>query len=270
MCSTRSPCPPAPATDADLLLVGHGATAGGGGAPALAQHADRLRKRRLFHSVQAAALYGGTTPEAALQACRASRVYVVPMFMCAGNYVRRVVPQRLGLDRPEVAARLCYGEAIGTHPRLAAVVGARVDAARRAQGAAPSATTVVLVAHGSTREPASAAAARDCAACLAGRDGYAAIHVAFLDEPPHLDAVLPLAATPLTVVVGLFMEEGRHAGQDLRQLLGLTGTDMLRVRADGSRVVYTGAIGAAPGIGSLILERVAEAAATRLPGLRSA
>lgn len=240
----------------DLVLAGHGATRPANGAPPAVEHARRLAAGGLFASVRAGFLFGAPSLEAAVAAGTAPALVVVPFLMSDGVYARKAVPARAAASARRAVLRVAAP--VGTHPGLAGIVRDRAADRCRGLGVPSDRAAVVLVGHGSPRDPASAQATRACAARLAALGGFAEVRPALLDEPPSLrDALVDLAA-PLAVVIGFFADRGRHAEDDVRALLGLgAGEDTCRL-SGGRRVVYAGPIGAASAITELILDRVAE------------
>lgn len=261
MSTTRSPFPPAPATEspdrgrpgwarAALVLVGHGSRYNGGANPGLMAQAAALRARRLFAEVHAAALIGAPDPEAALAGLDSARVYLAPLLLCAGHSLRVDLPRILGLGGP-VTQRggqcfvLC--PPLGLMPGLTRLILDRAAEAARAQGLDPEAAALLLVGHGSPRNPASRRAAEWHAAGARAAAVFGEVVVALLDEPPFLETVLRRLARP-TIAVGLFADNNRHAGQDLPDAIARHAPVAVR---------YLGAIGEDSGIPDLVLDQVA-------------
>lgn len=257
MSSTRSPSRPAPATEretwrrAALVLVAHGA--GGGGNAALKRHVEALGRRRLFAEVTGAALAGGPDPDEALARLTPPEIYVVPFFMTDGTAVRDILPRRLGLDGPVTernGQRFVLSEPVGLNARLAELVVRRAQALASEHAIAPGETTLLLVGHGSTRNPASRQTTEAHAARARNEDVFATVAAAFLDEPPTLTETVAALQGP-AVAVGLFTEDGLHASQDIPPILA-------RRRP---AVPYLGAIGPDPEMADLIIDQVKAATA---------
>lgn len=217
----------------------------------------------LFAEVRAAFLKGAAPLEAALEGLKARRIYVVPNLMSGGAFARRVVPGRLGL-KGAVTRRggrlLLYCDPPGLNPGLARLVLARVGTLCRAASLDPGRLVLLLVGHGSSRDPASGGAVRAHARRLAAEGGFADVRVAFLDEAPRLAEVLAEGLEEPCVVVGMFAADGLHGERDVRRALANTG----RL---GEGLFYTGAIGGEPGFLDLILDEVRKA--ERRAGLRA-
>jgi len=247
---------------ATVVIVGHGATDEPQAAWSVVGHANALRAQGRFHGVIAGVLNGEPDAEAALGALDVPLVYLVPLFMSDGYFVRRLIPERLRLAGP-ITVRdgrtLCYCEPVGTHEGLADVIAARLRTACRSHGLALPRTAVVLAGHGSPRDPASAEATRSCAERLAESAEFASVGTAFLEEPPFIAEAAKANAGKPTIFVGFFAADGVHAERDLRHLLGLSPCQAARRRQSGHTLVYTGAIGPDPAVGNLIIERIREA-----------
>lgn len=242
--------PPAAWRQADLLIVGHGASQPPAAGFAVYAHARAIAERKIFASVQAGLLNGAPGLEEAFAACRSECIFAVPFFMSEGHAVREEIPRRLGPD-----PRLRFTEPVGTHPRVAEIIAAGAAELCRAEGADPAAAELILAGHGSTRDPASGAAARACA-CLI--QGFAAARAAFLEEPPLLvDMVAGLTASA-TVVAGYFADMGPHAAEDVPRVIGLEPGSRATTRPNGAHVLYAGAVGPAPAMAEIILARIAE------------
>ena len=269
MSITRSPSPPAPATrpgaraapdwaHAALVLVGHGSARDGGANAGLLAQAAGLRARRLFAEVRAAALNGAPAPAAALAGLDADRVYLAPLFMCEGTSLRVALPRAFGLAGPATwrgGREVVLCPPLGLMPGLSRLVLARAAAAARDRGLRPEDATLLLVGHGSPRDPASRRvtlwhAGNARAAAVFGR-----VEVASLDEPPWLETVLRHLRGP-AIAVGLFADNNRHAGDDLPAAIARHAT---------APVLSLGAIGADPGVLDLVPAQVAAAPARESP-----
>lgn len=243
--------------NAALLLVGHGSSKAAGAMTATEAHADRLRALGAFAQVGAGFLVGGRPVEAALDQLTAETIFIVPLFMSDGFFVRERVPERLALAGP-------LTERDGRHlhylppPALDDGFGDLV-VARCAETAAardPAALDVLVVGHGTVRDPASETLTRRHAARLTG---YRSVAPVFLEqEPAFIDALAGQEGDLL--VAGLFAANGYHADSDVRRALGLAPGLEARIDGDGRWIGYTGAIGADAGVAEIILAQVRRAA----------
>src|SRR5207302_1649340 len=122
-------------SDAALVLVGHGSTLNADSAAPTYQHADELRRRKLF--AQVLECFWKLEPPicGVLRGVFASRVFVVPLFISEGYFTEEIIPRELGLcandrtDFPRVQQRgsqmIYYCGPIGTHDSMTQVLLAR-------------------------------------------------------------------------------------------------------------------------------------------------
>ncbi len=256
---------------ADLLLIAHGSRDRALQADALETHAHALRQKGAFGRVATGYLLGGPGPAEALQSLDAPCVFIVPHFMSAGYFAQTAVPAALGLEgwpppgltadpglggqvvqrpgrdgRPQ---RLCYCPPTGSHPDLHQV-GRRLSlAACAAAGLAPGRTGLLVIGHGTARDPASAAATHRQAERLAEPGDFALVRAAFLEQAPRPTAALADMAAEEIIVLGLFAGLGRHGGEDLPALAGPAA-------ARGQRLHFAGIIGQDAAMAELILDLI--------------
>ncbi|HEY5598451.1 MAG TPA: CbiX/SirB N-terminal domain-containing protein [Kiloniellales bacterium] len=247
-------------TGSALILVGHGSTRGGGANPALQAHAAALRARRIFAEVYAAALYGAPSPREAMAAAAASGardITIAPLFMCEGQFTRTILPRALGIEgssRPSgPCLRVC--EPLGLWPELTALLLRRAGEVAARAGLLPGTCKLLLIAHGSTRDPASQAATEEHAARARAARVFQAVRTAYLDQAPYLAEVLRARTRP-AIAVGLFAAGDLHAGTDVPRLIAAHG---------GPPIHRVDAIGEDPAIPDLVLAQVT--AASQEPAL---
>lgn len=232
---------PLPATEAPeirpaLLLCAHGAR---GAAGAAARHAAVLGRMGQFPRVAAAALYGEPRLEAVLAGLPPGPLTVIP-FMMAEGFTLEVLAGRLAAARPE--ARLA--RAIGVQDGLTDLLVARARRGLAAHDRAPAETALLLVGHGTTRHPGSAATARWHAARIAEGGCFAEVATAFLDESPTVAEAVAELESPYIAAVGFLTDAGLHGAGDVARLL----------RETGRRGIYLGPIGPDPAMLPLLLD----------------
>jgi sirohydrochlorin ferrochelatase len=111
---------------------------------------------------------------------------------------------------------------IGVRPVMARVIADIARAAAATAGLEPADAGILLVAHGSGKDPSSRNATASVARLVDERCEFRRIDCAFLEEPPFLPDALAAAAGPL-VVVGMFIGEGLHGIEDLGAAVAATG-----------------------------------------------
>jgi len=224
------------------LLVGHGSTNPQASGSTLSRHADALRRSGWFADVGVASLLGHPHPAAALASLKGHRVDVVPLFMCDSHFADALASQTVTDERGRRRVVRLYPP-LGLYPALTELIVQRAAERAVTLGLSPGEAVLLLVGHGSPKNPASRRATELHASRARARSPFWKVWTAYLDEAPHVNEVLAALSGP-AIVCGLFVENGRHAGQDLPGLIRAHGT------ADTH---YLGAIGADPAITTLIL-----------------
>jgi sirohydrochlorin ferrochelatase len=232
------------AADTALLIAAHGERQPGASNASTLQIARIVAARGL---VEVAAGFINGTPSIgeALDSLAARRVVVYPLFAANGYFTRdRLVGI---LDQANGQGR-CIEllPPLGLDRGLPSLIADRVRIIASVNGFAQKAFNIVLLAHGSRRNPASREATGWVAAEVAGLGVCRQVKAAFLEERPSLEEIAATCPGPI-VVVGMFSGEGLHGARDAPRLIAGLG------RPD---VVYAGVIGNAPGIGDLVVRAV--------------
>jgi sirohydrochlorin cobaltochelatase len=256
-----------------LLIVGHGSTVNpDSSAPSLAQ-AEAIRQRGIFREVACCfwkeeaslrdALFLFDGPEI-------REVYVVPNFISEGYFTQAVIPRELQLER-RLTTRPSgqvwkYCEPVGNHPGVTELL------LRRAREVAPdvaeTATSLLIVGHGTALNDNSAIAAKREVEKISALDRYASVQTAYMEEPPLISDWARLTTTPNIVVVPFFISDGLHSYQDIPVLLGIETEPSAAAsqraifrhnphRLHGRDLYYASAIGTEPKFADIILEQVA-------------
>ncbi|MDP6344173.1 MAG: CbiX/SirB N-terminal domain-containing protein [Alphaproteobacteria bacterium] len=248
---------PAPASDraawseTTLIVVGHGSARDGVGGKVARGHVRALAERRLFAGVELAMLHGEPTLAAALAAAGEGPICLLPFLMADGIVNRRRLPAALadGIGDKADGDRLRLCPPLGLNPGLASLIAGRAGREIERRRWRAGDTALLLVAHGSGRDQASARAAWAQQRAIAALGRFAEVQTAFLEQPPYLDETLASARGPLAGV-GLFAGEGQHETVDVADTFA----------AARGTVVYCGAVGADPGIPDLMLKHLRLAA----------
>jgi len=272
-------------SDTALVLVGHGSTLNAESSAPTYQHADELRRRKIF--AQVVECFWKLEPPicGVLRGVFAPRVFVVPLFISEGYFTEEVIPRELGLcgrderNFPRVQQRgaqtIHYCGPVGTHDSTTAVLLARarevVERHPFPRAPKPADTSLFIAGHGTGNNENSRAAIERQVALIRARGEYAAVHAVFLEEAPRIGECYALAPTNSIVVVPFFISDGLHSYEDIPVLLGEPAPAVqARYRAgeptwrnptekQGKRVWYSASIGTEAGIAEVILERVREA-----------
>jgi sirohydrochlorin cobaltochelatase len=249
MSTIRSTSQPGPVTEHNdwsghgLLLIGHGSQRSAGPNRQLLAQVDQLRKCGPFETVEGAVLYGEPTLETAIAILGDRPVHVLPMFMCDGMFTRKIIPKRLD-ESCAPDQQITFGMPVGLSKGLPALITKRIRFAITRVGLREHDVRVVLVGHGSTASDASWQATERQAARLRKVTNFKSIETSYLDQYPKFEDTLNDMTGPV-YVVGLFVADGLHAGDDIPNLI--TASDK------GEDVQYLGAIGSDAGMVELVV-----------------
>lgn len=255
-------------SSAGLVLVGHGSHLNPDSTRPVFDHADRIRAVDAFHEVREAFWKVEPSAREVLRTVAGDEIYIVPVFMSAGYFTSEVLPRefRLTGDEPlDVDKSVHYADPVGTHPSMAAVIERR---ALSAIGDARQGGDVglAILGHGTDRNPDSARAARDHADRIRASGRFATVRTLYMDEEPSVATIYDEFPTLDIAVVPFFVADGYHTREDIPDLLGVgDATDRNRDGSwavSGRRVWYTGAVGTAPLVAAVALERARNAGAT--------
>jgi sirohydrochlorin cobaltochelatase len=233
-----------------LLLVGHGSSRYADAGRWLHEHTAALRSAGHFAETAVGLLRGSPSIADALAALTARVVRIVPFFMEDGYFTRSTVPAALAQGRHRDGEMLRYCPPVGLHPGLAKIIAARVEHVCPD----PSSWSVVLVGHGSSREPGRSPALHRHRASLVASGRFAHVGAAFLEEPPFVPDVLAELRCRKTVVVGFFAGHGGHPRDDLPDLIE---AEQAHRAAGGLPLLAVGPISADPAMRAIILDQAA-------------
>jgi sirohydrochlorin ferrochelatase len=200
-----------------LLLAAHGERRTGSDNEGVAQLAARLRALGLASAVGFGFVKGAPSIGEAVRHLAGCDLLVYPLFLSDGYFTQTLLPRQLS-----EAGAFAEGRTVrmlpplGLDPALVDLVLDRARAVADAQDWPEARTALVLLAHGSSNNPASRRAAERIAKNIAGRNAFARVRPAFLEEAPFLgDAIVGWLGPAL--VIGLFAGEGLHGGDDVPQ-----------------------------------------------------
>ncbi|HET7802706.1 MAG TPA: CbiX/SirB N-terminal domain-containing protein [Pseudolabrys sp.] len=196
--------------------------------------------------------------DAAIAALAVRDIIVYPLFMADGHFghavLERLIEEARG-SRPEVSVTML--PPLGLDPALADLVVGKAASAAASFSVPLDEVTLVLLAHGSTRGRASAAAAGRTAEHALAHRLFADVRVAFLDEAPSLQTTVSDIKGP-AAVAGLFSGDGLHGGGDAARLMA---------QLEHDDVIYVGNAGLFAGLENLISTAVNTALSARLARL---
>ncbi len=211
-----------------LLLAAHGERRAGAGNAGVAGLAARLAAAEVASEVRFGLLKGEPSIGDAVRRLAARDLLVYPLFLSDGYFTQTLLPRRL--EQAGAFARdrtVQILPPLGLDPALIGLILDRARAVARTRGWVPARADLVLLAHGSSSNPASRRAAERVVAKIAALGVFARVRPAFLEEPPYLDQTVTHAPA---VVIGLFAGEGLHGGGDAPQLVAELGANRPRFR----------------------------------------
>jgi len=221
-----------------LLLCAHGVEGGPGIA---GEHARRIGESGPFRAAHAACLSGQPSLADCLDRVSDGPVIIVPFLMSDGYTARSRLPR--ALESAGTRDRAWIAPPVGTSALLPALAERAVrDGAARKSWPLDD-CSILVTAHGTSRDPRSAGTAYALANALA-RVGAGGAGAGFLDQDPKIaDAARNLPANRI-VAIGLFADEGPHGRDDVLHKIGTSGRPF----------TYCGALGVDPDIAKAIID----------------
>ncbi len=241
-----------------LILAAHGSLAHATSNQPLFDLADRISKRYPFPRVTPAFLNGEPNATNVLANVPEGPVVVVPVMTSHGYYLQNVLPAKLA-ENPEFdqyAIRVT--PALGLHPRVGPLVVSRISRVFADYALSTGDTAIVLVGHGTKRNPRSAestyALASEIRRLLANLD----LHVAFLDQDPNLESLAPNLNATNVLIIPFLISRGPHTTVDVPGAFGLpTGPEiefpLVQQNPEG-RVICDLPVGMYPEMAELCIE----------------
>ena len=236
----------APATDrtsvsATLVIAVHGIRGQAGCAVELAA---RIADSGRFSAVRVACLKGRPELGNVVADLAGQDVIVAPLLMADG-YTLKAMRRKFDPIAPALKS-LTVAPPLGIHPELADLIVDKAKNACRKKGWRHDQTDFLIAAHGTRRDPNSGKSAFDHVETIRAQNTFATVRTGFLDQDPTLKDVIAERRAYHHVVVGLFIDRGEHGEEDIPGILS---------EAD-PEAVYTGPIGADPGIAGLLLDQI--------------
>ncbi|MFD2257236.1 CbiX/SirB N-terminal domain-containing protein [Luteolibacter algae] len=260
-----------PKPNSALLIVGHGSTENPDSSTPYFDHAEEIRRRRLFGEVHVCFWKEEPSMREALYMIDAREVYIVPDFISEGYFTQEVIPRELELEGPTTirdGKTLHYCLPVGVHKSMTELILTR--AREVAPQAAPEDTTLIITGHGTGLNQNSTKAIRDQVDLIAASGaGYKMVTDAYMEEQPFIAEWDKLSETQNVVVVPFFISDGLHSFQDIPVLLGIepevgpaaSQTEVFRQNPHflrGKTLYYSSAIGTEPLLADVILDQITD------------
>jgi len=248
-----------------LVIAGHGSLLNDQSDVPAFHHADTVRRTGVFDEVRETFWKEEPTFRDVLRILASEVVYVVPLFISEGYFVEQVLPREMrltGPDAPDVEKTVHVTRPIGTHPSLRDVIIHRAESAAGTSDLED--TSLVLIGHGTKRNPKSKKSILNHAERVRHRNRFHDVTSVFLEEEPTVDRTVEVAATDRVVAVPMFISDGFHTDGEIPELVGVIEDEADPVprgecvEVDGKDIWYTAAVGTDPLVASVILERAKE------------
>lgn len=249
-----------------LIIVGHGSSTSQSAEDAIEEHAHTLRLSPRFGQVFTYFLAG----EKPLPDLPSGEIFILPFFMSDGYFVKTKVPALFGLKNftkktKDTALYQC--DALGVDPQLSEYLLQMATQSASTHSLPPETTSVILIAHGSKNNPASADAAMLQRDRLEKIAKFLSVTIAFLEQEPSIGAALKVASMSADAVicVGLFAADGPHATLDVPEEITTWQQGASAAHKSVPPVYYEGVVGTQAEIVKLIQESVSRCAAKYAP-----
>jgi sirohydrochlorin cobaltochelatase len=237
-----------------LLIAAHGERRPGACNDSVTRLAAAIPACSPLREVTIGFIKGVPTIAQGVRALGTSEIIVYPLFLSAGYFTRVRLPRLLeDAQEADMSRSIHILPPLGVDPSFGALIIERLLATALGHRMPPELTNVVLLAHGSTGDPASRGAAEQVAAQVRQRLIFRSVRIALLEEPPFLADAVGYASGPL-LVFGLFAGEGMHGAGDAPNLVAALNR---------AGAVFAGTITGLPGIADLIAAAVARVLAAK-------
>lgn len=120
-----------------------------------------------------------------------------------------------------------------------------------------SESALLLIGHGSTKNPDSSAPTREQLVALRQRGIFKEVHAGFRKEQPSIQEALSCIESRIIYIVPNFISEGYFTKNVMPRELGLTGSAS---KIDGRILIYCKPVGSHPKVTDIILHRAREVA----------
>lgn len=269
-------------SDATLVVLGHGTELNENSEVVVFQHAAELRRRKIFCEVHEAFWKQESQIKKVLTEISAPRIFIAPLFISEGYFAADKIPRELGFDFSNSLKlktqnlELFYCKPVGSHDSMTNIILSRANEVVKKfpfpRAPKNSEITLFIAGHGTEKNENSRKPIERQVELIRAQKIYADVHAIFLEESPRISDCYALTQTKNIVIVPFFISDGLHTQEDIPVSLGeakriieqriAAGQPSWRnpTEKNGKLVWYSFAVGSAPEIADVILERVREAA----------
>ncbi len=197
-----------------LILIGHGSARhphSGQPLHALARAMEDLGP----WTARAAFMKQSPSPAQVLAQMTTDRVVVVPVFAGQGYYTDTLVPAAVPAPPDK---RILFTPPVGCHPLIPDLLARRGETVAIQAGLDPHRTSLLMIAHGSSRPGGSGQTARGIATAIDALNRFGQVVLTFLEQSPLATDWPMLVNQPHVVALPLLIAQGTHASQDIPAL----------------------------------------------------
>ena len=182
-------------------------------------------------------------------------IIIVPIFMGRGHYTDHLVPQALGLPRLDPARHLIrYTPPLGCHPDMPQYLADLALSHVQRADLAPDRTTLLLVAHGSSR-PSGAGDTTQALAEAIGLTGiFAAVGIGYLEQSPTAESWRERFPGQDLAILPLLMAKGLHGNDDIPRIFEFSQSGGTRRTDDGQAITLIPGLDLTPNLVQMVLE----------------
>ena len=199
-----------------LILAAHGAGEASEANQRVTDWAAEMQRLLPDVRVGVAFQLGRPRFEDALDPLGVTHATVVPLFTSEGYFVQQRLREGLHAASIRSGVSLRFTPPVGLSGRLRNAIANRAAAQ---VAALEGDVAVIVVGHGTLRNPNSGAATQELSRLIAHRAPRARVFHAYLDQPPSLEQVVRSIEATSVVVVPFFIGGGSHAERDIAERL---------------------------------------------------
>lgn len=245
-----------------VILAAHGSMATADANQPLFDLARQIQDSGIFSVVTPAFLNGNPEISKVFAELPAGDVVIIPVMTSAGYYLNQVIPKKFAQNPGLENYRVFMTAPLGTHSKLPCLVIERVQILFRLLGLSADDTSVIIVGHGTRRNPDSGRTTEHLADQIRQHLTDHEIRVAFIDQDPTIERVIGEIHKPNMLVVPFLISRGPHTTVDVPEAFGLpTGPDIefpLVDQVGSGMIVCDLPVGMYPEVSELCLELAAD------------
>ena len=209
--------------ECSLILASHGSEATADSNAPMFELASKIESSGLFSAVTPAFLHGEPNMTNVFDGLTPGDAIIVPVMTSEGYYLNEVIPKKLQENATIGDFRMFVTPVAGMHPSVASLVLNRIDSILSLYQLSETETTVVIVGHGTRRNPNSGTSTYQLVETLRSQLANLPVEIAFLDQDPEAVVVAKQIPTRHTVIIPFLISRGPHTTVDIPEAFDLPG-----------------------------------------------